>query len=323
MEKYMFRQVMQIQPKKTKCIFNQHWLSIPLTMMIIMAGTYCTNKSAAGTENGDQDGINTTGIYFDDFTYENGSDPLLTGFGWTIRSGGGGPGPSESIWDNSLVAFIADTVRSGNRLMKLSAWTEGSGASCHQSEVYSLKKFERCTFAAKIIFTDNPEEGSDGDGVVQTFFTIADWELAYTDAYCEFDFEYLPNGGWGVTGATLWESSWENVSDHRSSRQDGSHAGPWQILVIQADTMETNYYVNGALAAKHKKPYVVDGRMSINFNHWFIQEQLKASNTSYRRYSYLVDWVFAQKDSMLSPEAVENRIDVLRLKGYPRLDTIQ
>jgi hypothetical protein len=26
---------------------------------------------------------------------------------------------------------------------------------------------------------------------------------------------------------------------------------------------------------------------------------------------------------MLSPEAVENRIDALRLKGYPRLDTIQ
>jgi hypothetical protein len=319
----MFSQEIQIQTKKAKKIFNLYWLSIPLVLLITSAGIYCSKKSATGIENGDQNTINNTGIYFDDFIYENGSDPLLTDFGWTIRTGGGGPGPSECIWDKSLVTFIADTNSTGNRLMKLSAWTQGSGATCHQSEIYSLRKFQLTTFAAQVMFTDSPDVGSDGDGVVQTFFTIADWELALTDAYCEFDFEYLSNGGWGVSGATLWESSWENAEDHRSSQQNTSHSGTWQILVIQTDTMETKYYVNGALRAHHKKPYVVDGWMSINFNHWFIREQLKSSNTNNRQYSYFVDWVFAQIDSILSPESVENRITELRSKGYPRLDTIQ
>jgi hypothetical protein len=319
----MLNREIHTQIKQTEKMFNLYWLLILLVLPITFTDIYCSKKSATGIENGDQETINTIGIYFDDFIYENGSDPLLTDFGWTIRTGGGGPGPPECIWDNSLVTFITDTNNTGNRLMKLSSWTQGSGATCHQSEIYSLKKFQRSTFAAQVMFTDSPEVGNDGDGVVQTFFTIADWELAYTDAYCEFDFEYLSNGGWGVNGATLWESSWENAEDHRSSRQDSSHAGTWQILVIQADTMEAKYYVNGELRAHHKKPYVVDGLMSINFNHWFIQEQLKSSNTQIRQYSYVVDWVFAQKDSILSPEVVENRITDLRLKGFPRLDTLQ
>jgi hypothetical protein len=319
-------QEIQIQAKKATKFFNPYWLSIPI---VLLMGYNCSNKSATGIGNDDQDPINTTGTFFDDFIYENGSDPLLTGFGWTIRTGGGGPGPPDCIWDKSLVTFIADTSNTdspnstdGNRLMKLSASTQGSGATCHQSEIYSLKKFQRTTFAAQVMFTDSPDMGSDGDGVVQTFFTIADWATAYTDAYCEFDFEYLPNGGWGVNGATLWESSWETVENHRSSRQDSSHAGTWQTLVIQADTMETKYYVNGELGAHHKKPYVVDGLMSINFNHWFIREQLKSSNTNNRQYSYCVDWVFAQTDTVLSPENVENRVNEIRSKGYPRLDTV-
>lgn len=297
-------------------------ISSLLIVLFTLTATECSKKSA-GVENGTQNTISTAGIFFDDFIYDNKSDPQLTAFGWTVRSGSGGPGPAEGIWDNSLVTFIADTLKTGNRLMKLSSWTQGSGSTCHQSEIYSLVKFQQATFAARVMFTDDTEMGLGGDGIVQTFFTIADWELAHTDSYCEFDFEYLPNGGWGGTDAALWETSWANVENHTSIRQRASHAGTWQILVIQADTLETNYYVNSELRAHHQKPFVVDGLMSINFNHWFIEEQLRSNNRINRRYSYLVDWVFARTDSILSPEAIENHVSELQLKGYPRFDTIK
>jgi hypothetical protein len=262
----------------------------------------------------------TRGLFFDDFSYAAASDPSLAAFGWTVRSGGGGPGPEGCAWDPALVTFIADTGNAGNRLMRLSARTEGTGATCHQSEVFSAIRFLRATFAARILFTDIPEMGEDGDGVVQTFFTIASWDQADQDAYSEFDFEYLPNGGWGIAGETLWETSWEKVGDSRSTRQRASHAGAWQTLAVQTDSVETRYFVNGVSAALHPEPYVADGRMSVNFNHWFISDRLKTRNTEKRMYSYCVDWVFVRTDSLISPETVEARVQALRASGISRVD---
>ena len=208
------------------------------------------------------------------------------------------------------------------RIMKLSAWTQGSGATCHQAEISTSRKFQRATFAARIFFADAPESGGDGDGIVQTFFTISSWDLADTDGYSEFDFEYLPNGGWGRTGPHLWETSWEKVGDNKSDQQGGSHAGSWRIFVIQTDERETKYYVGDELRSAHEEPYVVDGEMSINFNHWFISEGLRTRDRGTRQYSYSIDWVLARVDSVMSPAAVDSLVSDLRQKGYPRADSV-
>jgi hypothetical protein len=296
-----------------------------LIFLVFTSGCYwACNKSPTAPQDKKQKPLtHSQGLFFDDFDYQSVSDPALAKFGWNVRSGSGGPGPADCTWDDTLITFAADTANVKNRLMHISAWTQGSGATCHQAEIYTARKFMRATYAARVLFTDTPESGDDVDGVVQTFFTIAPWNVAYLDEYCEFDFEYLPNGGWGRNGSTLWETSWETVELSRSFPQNASHAGAWQTLLIQADTVETKYYVNNELRVTHPKPYVVDGSMSINFNHWFIADKLKSQNTGTRTYTYYVDWVFAQADSILSQETVDARILEIRSKGYKRVDNVK
>jgi hypothetical protein len=293
--------------------------------LFFMSGCYwsCKKSPTSPQDKKQKPLLHAGGLFFDDFDYQSASDPALAKFGWTVRSGSGGPGPSDCVWDDTLVTFAADTANSTNRLMCLSAWTEGSGATCRQAEIFTARKFQRATYAARVLFTDAPQSGDDGDGVVQTFFTIAPWNLAYTDEYCEFDFEYLPNGGWGREGSHLWETSWETVALSRSSQQKASHGGDWHTLLIQADTVQTRYFVDDELRVTHPQPYVVDGLMSINFNHWFIAEKLRSQNRNRRGYTYFVDWVFARADSMLSQGTVAERIQEIRSKGYKRVDNVK
>ncbi len=57
--------------------------------------------------------------------------------------------------------------------------------------------------------------------------------------YSELDFEYLPNGGWGIDGPTLYATTWETFSPEPNWKKDnvfkttnGSQAG-WHTLVKQ------------------------------------------------------------------------------------------
>ncbi len=252
------------------------------------------------------------GLFFDDFNYSANADPALNKNGWTVRTGPGGPGPEGCIWDDDLVAFTDDTSTPDNRLLALSAWTEGSPASCHQAELFTPVRFKNGTFAARVLFSDRPDFGPDGDGVVQTFFTIAPWELAETDAYAEFDFEYLPNGGWGRDGAHLWQTSWETVNDKKSDQQQASFAGAWHLLTIQTDANETRYFINDLLVTRHAPPYLADGWMSINFNHWFIAASLDQGTRTKRQYTYHVDWVMALSDLYKTPAQVDSLVTELR-----------
>jgi len=302
-------------------LLNRTYTSV--TILLILCFWCLPGCKKSPTNEKDQnrlEPIDADGLFFDDFSYASSSDPSLNTAGWTIRTGGGGPGPADCVWDADGVTFVDDTSSQGNRLLKLSASTAGTGPSCHQAEFYSVVRYQYATFAARVFFTDDPVSGKDGDGLVQTFFTIAPWNLAYTDAYAEFDFEYLPNGGWGVSRPTLWQTSWETVEQKRNSRQESSHAGAWHTLLIQTDTTESRYYVDGELRTTHREPYVADGLMSVNFNHWFIEASLQSNITQKREYAYFVDWVLVQADSMVTPEDVEARVVELREKGYERID---
>ena len=297
-----------------------------LTTVFILSGLIVFSgcrKQSTEADDPKVNSIDQVGLFFDDFLYSGAADPLLGQTGWTVRSGGGGPGPSNCSWDPSLVSFVADSVTAGNRFLQLATSTEGNGESTFQSEISSPVEHQFGTFAARIHFTDAPVSGQDGDGVVQTFFTITPWEFAYTDAYSEFDFEYLPNGGWGVSKTALWQTSWEKVGDSRSARQTVSHADTWHTLLIQTDTLLTRYYVDGELRVSHGDRFVADGLMSVNFNHWFIEASMMKQNSEKRTYAYLVDWVLVQSDSMISTEEVENWVETFRGMDFDRFDTLQ
>ena len=72
-----------------------------------------------------------------------------------------------------------------------------------------------------------PVTGTDGDHLVETFFTITPLNAPMDPNYGEIDFEYLPNGGWGepsnIFYETTWETyrpdPWEAVNTHTEQRQ--------------------------------------------------------------------------------------------------------
>lgn len=82
--------------------------------------------------------------------------------------------------------------------MNLRTTSAGTPESTKQSEVSTKDmKFKNGTYAARVRFADAPGSGPDGDRLVQSFFTINELKAPMDDGYGEYDFEYLPNGGWG------------------------------------------------------------------------------------------------------------------------------
>jgi hypothetical protein len=263
----------------------------------------------------------TTGVFFDDFSYTSSADENLLNFGWVPREGGGGPGPGGVAWLKENITFLPGPGED-NTVMQLASQTSGGGKNTFQSEINTAIKFAEATFAARIWFTDEPASGPDleGDEIIETFFTIADWELARQDEYAEFDFEYLANGGWGVQGPTLWNTSWETASNRVSDNEQGSIIGSWHTCVIQCTETETKYYMDGVLKAHHYPPYVVDGIMSINFNLWYTT--LDKTKTL-REWVHQIDWVYAKPNSVVDPAQIESEVAAYKAQGVDRLDTTE
>ncbi|GGP77577.1 glycoside hydrolase family 16 protein [Saccharothrix coeruleofusca] len=258
---------------------------------------------------------------FDDFNYAGHTDAKIAQRGWTVRSGSGGPGLPNAQWVPSQVSF--PTVN-GNKVLRLESSTNGSGAK--QTEVYHRRKFFEGTYAARVQFTDAPVRGVDGDHVVETFFTITPLNRPMDPDYGEMDFEYLPNGGWGESSSTLFETTWETyqpdpwVADNIHSAQRRGFAG-WHDLVIQVAGGRVKYYVDGALVADHGDKYYPETPMSINFNLWFIADGL-VGGSGERAYQQQVDWVYFARNQVLSPAEVQSRVAGYRSSGVDHVDTV-
>ena len=69
-------------------------------------------------------GASAQAVFFDDFNYQSSSDPALLNFGWSPRTGGGGPG--IGTWDATHITFIPDPADSTNQLMQMAATTSGT-----------------------------------------------------------------------------------------------------------------------------------------------------------------------------------------------------
>src|SRR5215204_1791016 len=172
--------------------------------------------------------------------------------------------------------------------------TGGAGANTSQAQVCHQRKYLEGTYAARLRFTDSPVTGTDGDQVVQSFYTISPLKAPWDLDYSELDFEYLPNGGWGIEGPTLYGTTWETFSPEPNWKKDnvfkttnGTQAG-WHTLVTQVMPTTVRYFVDGNLFAEHGGNYYPEDTMSINFNLWFIRDGMTKTNES-RQYQEDID----------------------------------
>lgn len=285
--------------------------------LCLVAGLVAGSLLGVGTSQSDP----PSPVLFDDFKYQSLED--FSRSGWTVRSATGWPGIEGATWSDA-VAFVDDDSHPGNRLVRMTAKTDGR--TTRQAQFCHQRKYYEGTYAARVRFSDGPIAGPDGDQVVETFYTIMPLKAPLDPDYSEQDFEYLPNGGWGGKDLTLhnttWETfqlePWQQVS--ASSSQRGSLEG-WHTLVLQIARPQVRYFVDGKLFATHGEPYFPESRMSINFNLWFIRDGLiKASEQ--RVYQEDIDWVFHEPDRVLSPAAVELRVKELRAAGVSFRDTV-
>ncbi len=269
------------------------------------------------------------GRFFDDF-----SDADLAGLraaGWTPRTAAGHPGGPGAQWGESQLRLIDDPAHRGNRLLRLSAETDGTGPGTRQAQLCQQRKFFEGTYAARIRFSDAPVQGVDGDPVVQTFYAVAPLRHDYDPQFSEIDWEYLPNGGWGSEQTRLYGISWQTVRIEPWDAHNGSHEemGPlgagdaaWHVLLMQVSGGRVRLFLDGRPVAEHGGRNYPVVPMSINFNLWFSPGGLLPANAVARRYEQDVDWVFHARNEVLSPAQVAAAVADYRRRGLAREDGV-
>src|SRR5437762_9717152 len=262
---------------------------------------------------------------FDDFSYSNFRQ--LAKHGWIVRTAPGWPGVPGAIWGNKGVSFPADQDRRTNRILRMISSTDGTGANTRQTQICHQRKYLEGTYAARVRFVDMPIDGPSGDQLVESFYTISPLKAPMDPDYSELDFEYLPNGGWGIAGPTLYVTSWRTFSPEPNWKKDnvfntsnGTIAG-WHTLVTQVYGGKVKYFIDGKPLAEHVGQYYPRSPMSINFNLWFIRDAAVKSN-AVRRYQEDIDWVFHEANKILAPEEVEARVTALRRRSVRFQDTV-
>ena len=267
---------------------------------------------------------NIAATFFDDFSYASPQE--MTSHGWTLRDGTGWPGVTGASFRSDNVSLLEDDALPGNRLLRMTSSTDGSPANTFQTQICHGRKYLEGTYAARVYFNNAPTSGPDDDQLVETFYTITPYEEPLDPNYSELDFEYLPNGGWGLPPMAFAFTTWETVqiepwnADNKSDQRFDNMQG-WHTLVVQVMDGTVRYFIDGKQTAAHTGNYYPDAPMSINFNLWFIEGGLNGSS-ELRAYQEDIDWVFHEASAMLTPEEVEQKVQELRQAGTGFVDTV-
>ena len=264
-------------------------------------------------------------VLFDDFSY--GNNQQMKKNGWILRTEPGWPGIPGATWSESGVSLVKDPAQPGNWIVRMTSTTDGTSANTTQTQICHQRKYLEGTYAARVRFTDKPVSGPGGDQLVQSFYTISPLKAPMDLDYSELDWEYLPNGGWGIDGPTLYATTWETFSPEPNWKKDnvfqttnGSRDG-WHILVTQVMNQKVTYFADGKLFAEHGGNYYPEDTMSINFNLWFIRDGMIKSNER-RAYQEDIDWVFHHAGVALTPEQVEAAVAAMRRKAINFQNTV-
>ena len=292
--------------------------SIALTVTLILA---LVSVIPASTSPSDED----PEVLFDDFTYTD--KRRMKKNGWIIRTEPGWPGVPGATWSEQAVTIHKDPNQATNWILRMTSSTDGTSANTRQVQICHQRKYLEGTYAARVRFTDQPVSGPAGDQVVQSFYTISPLKAPWDPDYSELDFEYLPNGGWGIDGPTLYATTWETFIPEPNWKKDNvfetmrtSQAG-WHTLVIQVLSQKVRYFIDGTPFAEHGGNYYPEDTMSINFNLWFIRDGM-VKETGVRQYQEDIDWVFFRAGTALSHEQVETAVRGLRRKQVYFRDTV-
>ena len=265
------------------------------------------------------------GLFFDDFSYADLS--ALRARGWTPRSQAGHPGVEGATWSADQLSLQDDPLVQGNRLLRLSARTDGTGAGTRQAQVCHARKYLAGTYAARIRFTNTPVAGIDGDPIIQTFYAVTPLRHDFDPDFSELDWEYLPNGGWGSDKTRLYGIAWQTVrispwQSHNQAHEEFVTLRGWHVLMMQVAQGQVKLFLDGRQVAQHGGRNYPVSPMSINFNLWFSPGGLLPKTDQPRHYEQDVDWVLHTRNQVLSPAQVDAEVARLLAAGVATVDTV-
>ena len=298
--------------------------SLAIASAVALAGAVGAVAFTAATVGTASAAASNCGYLFDDFNYSSSADSTLTAHGWVPRTYSGGPGVPGATWSANSISF---PTNGGQKVMQLTASTDGTSGGTNQAELYtSQKRYLEGTYASRIRFTDTPQSGADGDHINETFFTISPLNGDLDPTYSELDFsEYLPNGGWGETGPINYQTTWYTYrnepwfADNVHSEERRSFDG-WHDLVIQVSNGHVIYYIDGAQVGDHSGKFYPRQTMTINWNLWFIDTAAHSGGLS--TYIEQVDWVLFAKNQVLTPSQATTQAAAYRSAGNAFTDTV-
>lgn len=265
------------------------------------------------------------GTFFDDFSYAD-LNALRQG-GWLVRTAPGHPGISGAQWGEAQLSLVEDAESAGNRLLRLQASTDGTGAGTRQAQLCHQRKYLEGSYAARVRFKDQPVAGAPGDPVIQTFYAVAPLRHDFDPQFSEMDWEYLPQGGWGSEKPRLYGISWQTVrldpwQAHNSSHEEHGSFEGWHVLMMQVGGGRVRMFVDGRQVAEHGGRNVPVSPMALAFNLWFSPTGLLPASQAPRVYQQEVDWIFHARDVILSPAELLTRVQDYRRRGIAREDTV-